>query len=628
MDKNRHIIVGTAGHIDHGKTALIKALTGYDADRLEEEKRRGITIELGFTEFTLPDGSSVGIVDTPGHEKFVKTMVAGAMGMDMVLVVVSGTEGIKEQTREHLHILELLHIQRIIVVMTKIDMISIEQREQRRKEIRDYLAKTIWKDADIVLASSKTREGIEEVIHCIEKVALTVEKKPEDGEFVLPIDRVFSIAGYGTVVTGTLLQGVIDCSTKAMIYPKEHAVRIRNIQVHGKDIDKAYAGERVALNLSDMEKKEIKRGSLLARAGSITPSTICNAKVKVDNDDQVSIKNHSKLELLVGTAHMEAKIVLIDQKEVENGESAWVQLQLNTPIAVRAKERFILRNEAAKVTVAGGMIVDPNPARKYKKGCVDIDALQTLEMGDANALLYEKIVQAGGDFLEITKEQSMVDFSDRVFTLEVNKKIYAISKAYFMQYIDRLDTYFQDFYEKNPYKLGQKQMVIHQQVFRRLKKDLYLALCNRLVEMGKYNVKDDILSLAGHRIVKDERYIRIANQLVNSMQRAQFVFLKLGEIPIDQEDQPYLADVLLCMLQKHTIIRLENDYYTLGSIYKKLLAVSKEQMEIEGKISIDVLREKFGISRKNAKLFFACTDREKVTRFDGFESERTPYIRA
>ena len=199
MDKNRHIIVGTAGHIDHGKTALIKALTGYDADRLEEEKRRGITIELGFTEFTLPDGSSVGIVDTPGHEKFVKTMVAGAMGMDMVLVVVSGTEGIKEQTREHLHILELLHIQRIIVVMTKIDMISIEQREQRRKEIRDYLAKTIWKDADIVLASSKTREGIEEVIHCIEKVALTVEKKPEDGEFVLPIDRVFSIAGLTVV---------------------------------------------------------------------------------------------------------------------------------------------------------------------------------------------------------------------------------------------------------------------------------------------------------------------------------------------------------------------------------------------------------------------------------------------
>ncbi|MGE5679044.1 MAG: selenocysteine-specific translation elongation factor, partial [Pseudomonadota bacterium] len=346
----KNVIIGTAGHIDHGKTTLIKALTGRDTDRLREEKERGISIELGFTYFDLPSGRRAGIIDVPGHEKFIKNMLAGAGGIDVVVFVIAADEGVMPQTREHLNILSLLKVKKGIIALTKKDMVDEEWLDMIIEQVRDEVQDSFLKDAKIIPVSSTTGEGLKELIAEIDTVTEVVEEKDTHEVFRLPVDRVFTITGFGTVVTGTLISGSISEGDRVEIYPGRSETRVRSIQVHEKSVKTAYAGQRVAVNIANVKLDEIARGDILAKPGSMEPTMMLDARLEMLKSDDKSIDNRDRLRFYHGTSEIMCRVVLLDREELEPGDSAFVQLRLEEETACMKGDRFVIRTYSPMLT--------------------------------------------------------------------------------------------------------------------------------------------------------------------------------------------------------------------------------------------------------------------------------------
>lgn len=317
----KNVIIGTAGHIDHGKTTLIKALTGRDTDRLREEKERGISIELGFTYFDLPSGRRAGIIDVPGHERFIKNMLAGAGGIDAVILVIAADEGVMPQTREHLNILSLLKVKKGIIALTKKDMVDQEWLEMVIEQIREETADTFLEDAKIIPVSSVNGEGLKELISEVDSVTEIVEEKDSQKVFRLPVDRVFTITGFGTVVTGTLVSGSINEGDRIEIYPRKIETRVRSIQVHEKNVKTAYAGQRVAINIANIKLDEIRRGDILGQSGRMEPTMMLDARLEILKDADKTIDNRDRLRFYHGTSEIMCRVVLLDREELKPGRA-------------------------------------------------------------------------------------------------------------------------------------------------------------------------------------------------------------------------------------------------------------------------------------------------------------------
>jgi selenocysteine-specific elongation factor len=367
----KHIVMGTAGHVDHGKTALIKRLTGVDTDRLKEEKERGITIELGFASLSLPDGRILGVVDVPGHERFVRNMVAGAAGIDLVVMVIAADEGVMPQTREHLQICTLLGIQKGFVALTKIDTVDEEWLKLVREDVREFLRGTFLENAPVVPVSSLSGAGFPELIETIARVADEVEKAADVGLFRLPVDRVFTMKGFGTVVTGTLTSGCVTAGEEVEIYPAGLRARVRGIQVHNQPVDTAEAGQRTAVNLQGVDRAVIERGYLLAGKGTLAVSQRLDCLYRHLAGAARKLKNRALVRVHTGTSEVMARMILLDRDELEPGEEANAQLVLDAPLAVVAGDRFVVRSYSPVTTVGGGVILDPLSA-KHKRFAQDV----------------------------------------------------------------------------------------------------------------------------------------------------------------------------------------------------------------------------------------------------------------
>ena len=339
----KHVIIGTAGHVDHGKTLLVKALTGIDTDRLVEEKKRGITIELGFAHLDFDDGTQAGIVDVPGHEKFIKNMLAGAGGIDLAMLVVAADEGFMPQTVEHLGILQLLGIREGVVVITKTDMVDGEWVEMVKEDVKEQVRGTFLEGKPIYPVSAYTGEGIRELREALKALVAQVQEKSLRTPFRLPIDRVFSVDGFGTVVTGTLIEGAVTVGDDAAIMPDGLECRVRNLQVHGSDVKTAYAGQRVAMNLAGVKKTDITRGDTIAKPGSMRVSLMLDVRLQNLKNSQRTIVNGSQVHLYHGSAVRLAKVVLLEQDALQPGESAYAQLRMTEEIATRQGDRFVIR---------------------------------------------------------------------------------------------------------------------------------------------------------------------------------------------------------------------------------------------------------------------------------------------
>lgn len=386
MEEKRYRIIGTAGHIDHGKTWLVKALTGTDTDRLAEEKRRGITIENGFAFLKFPDGREAGIIDVPGHEKFIKNMLAGAGGIDIAMVVIAVDEGVMPQTREHLAILSLLGIRKGVLVLTKGDL---EWKKGLDQEIREFAEGTFLENADVVVTSAVDGRGIEELRRVLWKLC-TAGKTTENqnlsrnesdsctgrmgtkaSAFRLPIDRVFSLKGFGTVVTGTLLDGSLGLDYDAMLYPRAERIKIRGIQVHGQEVSEAVPGQRVAVNLPGIGKEQISRGEILATAGSMEGTMIADVRLQLLKSGQRSLKSGTRVHLYHGAAELVCKIILFDREVLKPGEEAVVQLRMEQVTAMKAGDHFVIRFYSPVETIGGGVVLNPNGVKRKKRQNAD-----------------------------------------------------------------------------------------------------------------------------------------------------------------------------------------------------------------------------------------------------------------
>ena len=420
----KNIIIGTAGHIDHEKTTLIKALTGRNTDRWEEEQRRGITIDLGFTYFDLPGGDRAGIIDVPGHEKFINNMVAGVVGMDLVLLVIAADEGIMPQTREHMDILGLLGIEKSIIVLNKCDLVDEEWLELVEEEVREELEGTFLEQAPVVKVSAATGEGLDQLIDVIGKMT-SDEVAAKDVHTIprLPVDRVFSLSGFGTIITGTLVSGTIAKEDTLELYPVGRECKIRSIQVHGQDQQKCYAGQRVAINLSNIKKKEISRGCVLAPPNSMKNTDLLDVKLNVLESSMRILTNHTRLHLFTGTSEILCRAVLLDKEEIGPGESGFVQLRLEEEIAVRRGDKFVVRFYSPMETIGGGVILEPNPRIKKRFQQDVIEELRQKESGSS------------ADIIEMHAKQ----YADTLITTAELAKLTALSAQEISEDIEELE---------------------------------------------------------------------------------------------------------------------------------------------------------------------------------------------
>ena len=496
----KNIIVGTAGHIDHGKTTLIKALTGRNTDRWEEEQRRGITIDLGFTWFDLPSGNRVGIIDVPGHEKFVNNMVAGVVGMDLVLLVIAADEGIMPQTREHVDILGLLGIEKCIIVLNKCDLVDEDWLEMVKEDIREELKGSFCENAPMAEVSSVTGAGLDNLVSLIEHMA-EEEVTPKDIDTIprLPIDRVFSISGFGTIVTGTLISGRIRKEDQLAIYPVDKTCKIRSIQVHGKDAEECFAGQRVAINLSNIKKNEIHRGCVLAPVNSMKNTMMLDVRLRVLPSSNRVIDNRTRLHLFTGTSEVLCRAVLLDKAEIGPGESGLAQLRLEGEIAVRRGDRFIVRFYSPMETIGGGVVIEANPTKKKRFDEKTISEMTVKEEGGHGDMI-ELIIKQHSDsaitaaevakLTGLTAEETMAEVEKLtgqglVTTFPMKKDIYLMHASYRDKVTDDMVAYLEDFHKKNPYRLGSRKAELRVKFLNKLKQNVFDEFMQRLEDGGR-----------------------------------------------------------------------------------------------------------------------------------------------
>lgn len=636
----KHIIIGTAGHIDHGKTTLIKALTGRNTDRWEEEQRRGITIDLGFTWFDLPGGDRAGIIDVPGHEKFINNMVAGVVGMDLVLLVVAADEGIMPQTREHMDILSLLGIEKSIIVLNKCDLVEEDWIELVEEEIKEELAGTFLEHAPVMHVSAATGQGLTELIDAIEKMT-DDEVAEKDITTIprLPIDRAFSLSGFGTIITGTLLTGTISKEDTLEMYPIGKSSKIRSIQVHGQDVDKCYAGQRVAINLSNIKKREIGRGCVLAPPDSMKNTDLLDVKLNVLDTSMRVLTNHTRLHFFTGTSEILCRAVLLDKEEIGPGESGYVQLRLEEEIALRRGDKFVVRFYSPMETIGGGVVLEPNPSahRRFREDV--IGELERKESG-SSADVIEMHVKNHGDTMitagelakltalapeEVDTDIKELESQGIVRTFAMKKDTYVWHAGDALRAKEALLGALADYEKKFPYRYGMKKAEVHMTHFRKIKPNIFDMYVAALEEEGAVKRTDEFLCTPEFEVRKDGLYDKVSSALLKAMEQAGFDFARYSEISTPPVQKEIKDDILNILLEEKKILKVSEEMYTLSGYMDEAKEKIQAKLKENPVITIAEVRDMFHTSRKSAKPILEYMDSIKVTKKTGGESERIAY---
>jgi len=638
----KHIIIGTAGHIDHGKTTLIHALTGRNTDRLKEEQKRGITIELGFTWFDLKDQTRCGIIDVPGHEKFINNMVAGVVGMDLVLMVVAADEGIMPQTKEHLDILGLLGIEKTILVLNKCDTVDAEWLSMMEEDVKEELKGTIMEGAPVAKVSAMTGEGIEELKELILKMVKDdVQEKDVNSIPRLPVDRVFSMPGFGTVVTGTLLSGSISKNDVLEVFPVGKECKIRTIQVHETNKEKCEAGQRVALNLSNIHKDEIHRGCVIAPIGSMENSRLMDVKLTVLKDSKRNIKNRDRLHLFTGTSEILCRAILLDKDELKPGDTGLAELLLEEELATKRGDRFIVRFYSPLETIGGGVVLEPNPRKKKRFSEDAIEELLKKESGSL-ADVCELNIRAETEDLITLKDlaknmshsaEELRPYLDElrdsgvIFEFPKNKDIFYWHRDNAFIVSQEITRDLKKFYEKFPYRAGIKKAEIHSTYMKKVKMNVFEECINKLISENLIEVRNEYVCLPGYEINKDETYLSIEKLLTDTFETAGYAFLRFSEIDKKKYPDEVVMDVLRVMMDEGKAVKvgIELEMYTMKHFMDVAEEKVREHFKTNEIITISEVREMFETSRKCAKPIIEYMDVIKVTKKVGAETERVAY---
>lgn len=623
----KRLIIGTAGHIDHGKTTLVKRLTGVETDRLKEEKQRGISIELGFAPFILPSGQKAAIVDVPGHERFIRHMLAGAFGIDMVLLTIAADEAVMPQTREHADIIELLGVDKGIVVITKKDLVDEEWLMLVEDEIREYIDTGILKGAPIIAVSALTGEGIPELLDMIETVAASVEEKPILGHARLPIDRVFTIAGFGTVVTGTLWSGQINVGDVLELMPVQKMVKVRTLQVHNEKVPVAFAGQRVAVNLQGIEVSEIKRGYLLADSGYLTPSYRLDTKLRLLSSGSRTLKNWNRVRFHLGTDETLGRVVLLDRDELIPGEEAFVQMVMEKPVVAAKGDPFVIRYYSPVDTIGGGTVIDPQaPHQKRFKEAV-LNDLAIKEEGSLYDLLLHELENTD-EILGLTdlvrKTGSAEEkIEEELDQLLIDEKIVDISKkgSYFISnpgleriYAKMADT-INDYQKKYPLRAGYPKEDMRSRLFAKINPKVFNTVIKYLEEEGRIVVKNNLMGLPGYLPVPGEREYKTIAVIKTMMQERLFTPPGLEEISsASGTPETELAEIISYLIDQDELVKISEGLYFSRTAIETGQNLLNDYFTRDKELSLATARDIFNTSRKYALPLIEYYDRMHFTR--------------
>ncbi|MCI6121224.1 MAG: selenocysteine-specific translation elongation factor [Lachnospiraceae bacterium] len=636
----KNIIIGTAGHIDHGKTTLIKALTGRNTDRWEEEQRRGITIDLGFTYFDLPSGDRAGIIDVPGHERFINNMVAGVVGMDLVLLVIAADEGIMPQTKEHMDILNLLGIEKSIIVLNKCDLVDEEWLELVEEEVKEELHGTFLEHAPVVKVSAATGEGLDSLIDTIvhmtsdEVVSKDVQTIPR-----LPIDRAFTLSGFGTIITGTLVSGTITKEDTLEMYPIGKECKIRSIQVHGQDKNECYAGQRVAINLSNVKKKEIKRGCVLAPPNSMKNTDLLDVKLQILESSMRILTNHTRLHFFTGTSEILCRAVLLDKEEIGPGESGYVQLRLEEEIAVRRGDKFVVRFYSPMETIGGGVILEPNPGVKRRFREEVIEELKRKESGSTADVIELHVKEHKDTLITMTELAKLTALSVEEVQEDVKELeeqglvcVFPMRKDTYVWHTDSkraagqlLNQALKNYEDKYPYRYGMKKAEVQVTHFPKIKPNVFDKIIEKLIDEGHLKRVEEFLCTPEYEVRKDEIYGKVSKILIDTFAKAKYDFVRYSEIDLKGISRDIADDILNILLEEQKIVKVTDDMYTLSEYMQHAKELIQEKLQENPVITIAQVRDIFETSRKSAKPILEYMDGIKVTKKTGAESERVAY---
>jgi selenocysteine-specific elongation factor len=618
-------VIGTAGHVDHGKSTLIAALTGTHPDRLIEEQKREMTIELGFAWLQLPGGEEIGIVDVPGHRDFIGNMLAGVGGIDAVMLVIAADEGVMPQTREHLAILDLLQISTGIIVISKIDLIEDpEWLDLVELDIQNIVSETTLSDAPIVRVSSRKKIGMENLLTTLEEILNQCPDRVDYGRPRLPIDRVFSIAGFGTVVTGTLLDGSFFTGEEIQILPRNKKGRIRGLQNHKNKEEQASPGSRTAINISGINVEEIQRGDMVVHRHQYKPSRLIDVSVKLLPDISAPIKHGTEVKIFIGTSEIMAKIRLLGTEKLENGQQGWLQLQLYEPaIAVRG-DRFIIRRPSPGETIGGGVVVEPFPKSRHKRFSTEtIDKLETLLKGSPSDILFNACsVNGPGSILKIIQKTSLDQtemnsaFQDllksgKLISLDGEYKTDSIdgtviTKDQLASITDQIGMIIDNFHRNFPLKPG----VAKEELKSRLK--LETPVFNLI--MSRLNAENKI-SDQGSIVKRPEFSIQFSEGMDTRKKELMVIFSKNPYSPPSVKDCINIVgeDIFMAMIQMGDLIKVSSDVVFNKKDYESLVSKTKSFISNNGQISVAEARDLFNTSRKYVLALLEYLDSKGIT---------------
>ena len=626
----KHVIIGTAGHVDHGKTLLVKALTGIDTDRLVEEKKRGITIELGFAHLDFDDGTQAGIVDVPGHEKFIKNMLAGAGGIDLAMLVVAADEGFMPQTVEHLGILSLLGIQDGLVVITKCDMADPEWVEMVKEDVRTHVEGTFLEGKPVFTVSAYTGQGIPELRQALKELVQKAAEKNMRTPFRLPIDRVFSVDGFGTVVTGTLIEGSVSNGDMAEILPGGVQARVRNLQVHDRDVETAYAGQRVAINLAGVKKADLGRGDVIARPGSVRTSLMLDARLQNLKNSQRTILSGSQVHLYHGSAVRLCKVVLLDRDALQPGESCYAQLRLTEEIAAKRGDRFVIRFYSPLETIGGGVVLDDLPRRHKRGDQAVLEALAIRENGSGDDQLVQLVAEHGHSLptLEKLAAPQNLDREELGRSLEeltsAGKVLQPLPGRYLAASVfdaiwDSCRGLLEQYHRQNPLHAGMKVAELRQKLLKNTDQAVADAILAALAREGKIKAVADRYALADFAVHLTKRQSAIREKLLQTYRKAGLEVPGLDEViasfpPAEQGD---CRQVVESLVSGGGLVMLTPQLCLHSQVYAQVCDKTRDFMVEHQELTLAEFRDLLGTSRKYALAVLEYYDKNKILKKDG-----------
>ena len=599
-------VIGTAGHIDHGKSTLITALTGIDPDRLAEEKRRGMTIDLGFAHMTLPSGREIGIVDVPGHARFIRNMLAGVHGLDAIILVVAADEGVRPQTQEHLEIIDLLEVPRGVIALTKVDLVDEEWLGMVTAEVSAALEGTALARARIVPVSSVSGAGLDALVTELDELLRGAESRQDLGRPRLPIDRAFTMSGFGTVVTGTLVDGALDVGDELEVLPAGIAVRIRGLQQHGRNVDVAAPGGRVAVNLTGVDKDEISRGDVLAPRGGVPSTRRIDARVRVLDTSPRPLKHGAELTLHTGTAEVRTRAILLGAEAIEPGQEGWLQLYLERPLAVRAEDRFVLRMPSPSLTIAGGRFADVAPRKHLRH---DAAVRESLERRVAGEVLQEELRKYPRGVTAAALMKATMATGAGLDSIEARRAgEWVWAPEHWKSLADRVARELSDYHSAHPLRDGMPREELRSRVG--LPPAAFVAALGGLVADGLVREQGGEIALASHT-APVQALDGAAARLLAELGRNRFAPPSLAEA---MQVTGASVELVRALERSGELVRLSDEVAYTRQAYIEAVDLVKEMVASEGSVTVAQLRDRMGASRRPVLALLEHLDAQRITR--------------